>query len=111
MKELGANAIRVYHVDPFADHAGCMEAFANAGIYLFVDLDTFQTYIKLVSVQVLAGSGVALILKLGRHRLESEQIGLFQAGDGRISKVRKYRRLLRGERGSQWRPVTAYLPL
>lgn len=24
-----------------------MEAFANAGIYLFVDLDTFQTYIKL----------------------------------------------------------------
>lgn len=51
MKELGANAIRVYHVDPFADHTGCMKAFADAGIYLFVDLDSFQTYIKLARVQ------------------------------------------------------------
>lgn len=45
MKELGANAIRVYHVDPTADHDGCMSAFADAGIYLFVDLDTFDTMI------------------------------------------------------------------
>ena len=51
MKELGANAIRVYHVDPLADHAGCMQVFADVGIYLFVDLDTFQTYIKLVRLQ------------------------------------------------------------
>src|SRR4051794_31041438 len=47
MKKLGANAIRVYHVDPiqgvFGDHSGCMAAFAAAGIYLFVDLDTFTT--------------------------------------------------------------------
>ncbi|KAF7510136.1 hypothetical protein GJ744_007035 [Endocarpon pusillum] len=47
MKELGANAIRVYHVDPLADHTGCMQVFADAGIYLFVDMDSFQTYIKL----------------------------------------------------------------
>jgi hypothetical protein len=46
MKELGANAIRVYHVDASADHTGCMNAFANAGIYLFVDLDSFKTYIR-----------------------------------------------------------------
>lgn len=52
MKELGANAIRVYHVDPLADHTGCMQAFSDVGIYLFVDLDTFQTYIKLVGLQV-----------------------------------------------------------
>lgn len=45
MKQLGANAIRVYHVDPTQDHSGCMTVFANAGIYLFVDLDTFTTYI------------------------------------------------------------------
>lgn len=45
MKSLGANAIRVYHVDSSQDHSGCMTAFANAGIYLFVDLDTFSTYI------------------------------------------------------------------
>lgn len=44
MQQLGANAIRVYHVDPTQDHSGCMTAFANVGIYLFVDLDTFSTY-------------------------------------------------------------------
>ena len=31
MKELSANAIRVYHVDPDADHDGCMAAFDDAG--------------------------------------------------------------------------------
>jgi hypothetical protein len=49
MKTLGANTIRVYHVDPTADHSGCMAAFANAGIYLFLDLDTFTTQIDAVS--------------------------------------------------------------
>lgn len=48
MSELGTNAIRVYHVDPNADHKGCMTAFADAGIYLFVDLDTFTTQIEQV---------------------------------------------------------------
>lgn len=48
MAELGTNAIRVYHVDPNADHKGCMSAFADAGIYLFVDLDTFNTQIEQV---------------------------------------------------------------
>ncbi|KAG9991050.1 hypothetical protein KCU78_g19782, partial [Aureobasidium melanogenum] len=46
MKTLGANAIRVYHVDPTADHQACMKTFADAGIYLFVDLDTFTTQIE-----------------------------------------------------------------
>jgi len=45
MKTLGANSIRVYHVDPNADHDGCMSAFSDAGIYAWVDLDTFPTYI------------------------------------------------------------------
>lgn len=49
MKTLGANAIRVYHVDPAQDHSGCMSAFATAGIYLFLDLDTFNTQIGPVS--------------------------------------------------------------
>lgn len=49
METLGANAIRVYHVDPEGDHTGCMTAFANAGIYLLVDLDTFETDIDPVS--------------------------------------------------------------
>ncbi|KAL9126873.1 MAG: hypothetical protein Q9217_004154 [Psora testacea] len=43
MADLGANTIRVYHVDPTANHDGCMSAFANVGIYLFLDLDTFDT--------------------------------------------------------------------
>jgi hypothetical protein len=45
MATLGTNTIRVYHVDPTADHSGCMSAFADQGIYLFVDLDTFTTQI------------------------------------------------------------------
>ena len=49
MEELGTNTIRVYHVDPDADHDGCMDAFADAGIYLLIDLDTFDTYIEPVS--------------------------------------------------------------
>ena len=49
MKDLNANAIRVYHVDPTADHSGCMTAFADVGIYLFVDLDTFDTQFEQVS--------------------------------------------------------------
>lgn len=48
MKELGANTIRVYHVDPNGDHDGCMSAFSDAGIYLFVDLETFTTSINQV---------------------------------------------------------------
>lgn len=43
MVDLGANTIRVYHVDPAANHDGCMNVFADAGIYLFLDLDTFDT--------------------------------------------------------------------
>lgn len=46
MKTLGANSIRVYHVDPRADHDGCMKTFADAGIYIWLDLDTFDTYIQ-----------------------------------------------------------------
>lgn len=45
MKTLGTNSIRVYHVDPTADHDGCMSAFSDAGIYAWIDLDTFSTYI------------------------------------------------------------------
>jgi len=47
MKTLGANSIRVYHVDGTANHEGCMNAFAAAGIYLWVDLDSFDTYLDL----------------------------------------------------------------
>ena len=45
MKTLGTNAIRIYHVDPDADHSGCMAAFAAAGIYTLIDVDTFNSYI------------------------------------------------------------------
>lgn len=46
MQKLGANAIRVYHVDPTGNHDACMKTFSDAGIYLFVDLDTFDTQIN-----------------------------------------------------------------
>lgn len=54
MKDLGVNAIRVYHVDPTQDHKGCMTVLEDAGIYLFVDLDTFVTYIIPVSHVLIA---------------------------------------------------------
>ncbi|CAD6447133.1 902370c0-4472-425c-b9a0-dc13c71d614c [Sclerotinia trifoliorum] len=43
MKLFGTNSVRVYHVDPTKDHTACMTILANAGIYLWVDLDTFDT--------------------------------------------------------------------
>jgi hypothetical protein len=45
MKTIGTNSIRIYHVDPNGSHDGCMKAFADAGIYIWVDLDTFDTQI------------------------------------------------------------------
>lgn len=45
MQTLGVNTIRVYHVDATANHDSCMTAFADAGIYTLIDLDTFTTYI------------------------------------------------------------------
>jgi hypothetical protein len=50
MQTLGANTIRVYHVDASGSHSGCMSAFENAGIYVFVDLDTFNTMINQVRI-------------------------------------------------------------
>ncbi|KYK61188.1 putative beta glucanosyltransferase [Drechmeria coniospora] len=50
MKDLGANTIRVYHVNASANHDGCMKAFADAGIYVLVDMDTFDTYIEPVEL-------------------------------------------------------------
>ncbi|KAH7412257.1 Glucanosyltransferase-domain-containing protein [Phaeosphaeria sp. MPI-PUGE-AT-0046c] len=45
MKTVGMNSIRVYHVDPAGNHDACMKAFADAGIYIWLDLDTFNTQI------------------------------------------------------------------
>jgi hypothetical protein len=45
MKTIGMNSIRVYHVDPKGSHDACMKAFADAGVYVWLDLDTFETQI------------------------------------------------------------------
>lgn len=55
MQQLGANSIRVYHVDPTGDHDGCMKAFDDAGIYLFLDLDTFDSAIDQVHTKLRLG--------------------------------------------------------
>jgi hypothetical protein len=39
-KQLGINTIRVYAIDNTADHDECMNALAEAGIYLVLDTDT-----------------------------------------------------------------------
>lgn len=84
MKDLGANTIRVYHVDGGADHKGCMQAFSDAGIYLFVDLDDFPTQIE----QVRASTTVAISYSFadkgcaGITSLESISIDSFRESVG-----------------------------
>ncbi|KAF1939684.1 hypothetical protein EJ02DRAFT_251085 [Clathrospora elynae] len=39
-KELGINTVRIYTVDNSANHDDCMNALADAGIYLALDLNT-----------------------------------------------------------------------
>jgi hypothetical protein len=34
LQELGANAVRVYSVNPDNDHSECMRTFSDAGIYV-----------------------------------------------------------------------------
>jgi len=46
MQSIGTNSIRVYHVNPYVNHDGCMKAFSDAGIWLWLDLDTFNTSIR-----------------------------------------------------------------
>ncbi|KAK2781298.1 1,3-beta-glucanosyltransferase gas1 [Emmonsiellopsis sp. PD_33] len=38
LKELKTNTIRVYQIDPEADHKECMELLDDAGIYVVADL-------------------------------------------------------------------------
>ncbi|KAI9278896.1 Glucanosyltransferase-domain-containing protein [Phascolomyces articulosus] len=40
MQKLGMNVVRVYEVDPSKNHDQCMKSFADAGIYLLLDIAT-----------------------------------------------------------------------
>ncbi|PYH98130.1 1,3-beta-glucanosyltransferase [Aspergillus ellipticus CBS 707.79] len=40
LQELNANVVRVYDVDPDADHTTCMDLLADAGIYVLADLSS-----------------------------------------------------------------------
>ncbi|KAF2870771.1 Glucanosyltransferase-domain-containing protein [Massariosphaeria phaeospora] len=46
IKDLGANVVRVYSVDPTLNHDACMKAFEDAGIYVIVDMSTPTYSIK-----------------------------------------------------------------
>ena len=93
MKDLNANAIRVYHVDPTADHSGCMTAFADVGIYLFVDLDTFDTQFNQVShhqsvfLQLRPRLFAYVFFMAGKSRVEQVFIHRIQGSLGRISAI------------------------
>lgn len=49
LQQLDTNTIRVYAVDPKADHSQCMQMFANAGIYALIDLGSPNTSITSIS--------------------------------------------------------------
>lgn len=38
IQKLGMNAVRVYAIDPTLNHDDCMNAFADAGVYVFAAL-------------------------------------------------------------------------
>ena len=46
MAAAGTNVIRTYHVDPWQDHSPCMSILAKYGMYLILDVDTFNTTIS-----------------------------------------------------------------
>ncbi|RLV92165.1 13-beta-glucanosyltransferase PGA5 [Spathaspora sp. JA1] len=46
LKELGVNVVRVYQILPTANHDVCMNAFADAGIYVLADLSEPYTSIR-----------------------------------------------------------------
>lgn len=93
MKDLNANAIRVYHVDPTADHSGCMTAFADVGIYLFVDLDTFDTQLEQVShhqpvsSQLRPRLSAYVIFMAGNPRVEQVFVHRIQSSSRRVSAI------------------------
>lgn len=97
MGELGANSIRVYHVDPKANHDGCMKAFADKGIYLFLDLDTFDTAIDQVSpFNPLCPDISSLIRNITDHpQMDRRAIQRLQSRHGRLPPIRQPSRLLR----------------
>lgn len=40
MQKLGLNVVRVYEVDPSKNHDACMKSFADAGLYVLLDIAT-----------------------------------------------------------------------
>ena len=100
MVQLGTNAIRVYHVDPSGSHSGCMSAFAEAGIYLLVDLDTFNTAIDPVrSTHLSPKSRDNTDSPTDSRLVESNAIQRLCQGNGRIRILRQHTRFLRRKRG------------
>ncbi|KAF2652384.1 glycoside hydrolase family 72 protein [Lophiostoma macrostomum CBS 122681] len=49
MQKLGVNSIRVYHVDANGKHDDCMKTFEDAGIYVWLDLDDFDSQIEQIA--------------------------------------------------------------
>jgi hypothetical protein len=44
MKKASINTIYVYTIDSTQDHDGCMKAFADQGIYVWLQLGYFPDY-------------------------------------------------------------------
>lgn len=84
MKTLGTNAIRIYHVDPDANHDGCMAAFDKAGIYTLIDLDTFDSYILPVSLTPTQPRAPLLTRLVEYSLLERDTVQCVRQSHGRL---------------------------
>lgn len=95
MKSIGTNSIRVYHVDPTQDHSSCMGIFADAGIYLWLDLDTFTSAMYQVGpFRKCTQLRKATNMVLERTRLDQLTIRSLFRRHGRLPILRQHSRFL-----------------
>lgn len=88
IKSLGANTIRVYSVDGTENHDDCMRAFANQGIYVWVELATAKHAISRVGDGLFCKAMVQALIILCCRRIPNGQWRCITTGPPRSTRSR-----------------------